>query len=216
MYFSNIPNIEYDLKPIQYPFSNSDFIVAKNFFRRYQVNPDVFSYSVFFKKYAVQDGERLDSIAEKAYSDPFLDWIIVLTNNMINPLFALPLSEYDLRKHCEKEYDDPYGTIKHYKTIEVNNNNGFPVLKEGLIVDKYFYDGVFTYYNNGNLEVVSGNSVCTPVTIFEYEQEINESKREIWLLKPQYLQAFLMDFQKSNLYKECSDYVSRKLKKTGV
>lgn len=216
MYFSNIPNLEYDLKPIQYPFSNSDFIVAKNFFRRYQVNPDIFSYSVFFKKYSVQDGERLDSIAEKAYEDPFLDWVIVITNNIINPLFALPLSEYDLRKHCEKEYDDPYATIKHYKTLDLINSQDYPIVKGGLIVDESFYNNTFVYNDSGNLIYVPGSSVCTPVTIFEYEQELNEKKREIWILKPQYLQGFLLDFQKSNLYKECSDYVSRKLKKTGV
>ena len=44
-YFRNIPNIEYDTKPIQYPFSESEYVVAKNFFSRYQVNPDVFSYA---------------------------------------------------------------------------------------------------------------------------------------------------------------------------
>jgi len=216
MYFSTIPDIEYDLKPIQYPFSNSDFIVAKNFFRRYQINPDVFSYSVFFKKYAVQDGERLDSIAEKAYGDPFLDWIIVLTNNMIDPLFGLPMSEYALRKSCEKEYDDPYGTVKYYKTIDVVNKNGDPVLQGGLIVDKFFYDGIFTYYDVNDLEVVPGNLVSFPVTIFEYEQELNEKKREIWILKPQYLQGFLLEFQQSTLYKQCSGFISNKLKKTGV
>ena len=47
MYFSLLPNIEYDEKPISYPFSESDFVVAKNFFRRYKVNDDIFSYAVF-------------------------------------------------------------------------------------------------------------------------------------------------------------------------
>ena len=42
MYFSIIPNLAYDEKPIKYPFSESDFVTAKNFFRRYQVDPDVF------------------------------------------------------------------------------------------------------------------------------------------------------------------------------
>ena len=50
MYFSLVPDINYDKKPISYPFSESDFIIAKNFFRRYQINPDVFDFAVFYNK----------------------------------------------------------------------------------------------------------------------------------------------------------------------
>ena len=83
MYFSLLPNIEYDEKPISYPFSESDFVTAKNFFRRYKLNDDVFSYAVFFKKYAIVDGERPDTLALRAYGDVFYDWVILLTNNMV-------------------------------------------------------------------------------------------------------------------------------------
>lgn len=216
MYFSFIPNIEYDKKPIQYPFSESDFVVAKNFFRRYQVNPDVFSYAVYFKKYAIEEGERLDTIAEKAYGNPFFDWVVALTNNMINPLFDLPLSQNDLRKSLESSYDDPYSTIKHYETYEIKNNNGVTILKSGLIVDETFYSSPFKYWNGTSVENISGSTVSRPVTIFEYEEQQNEKKREIYLLKPIYLDAFLSDFRKTNLYGKSSDFVNNRLKRTGV
>jgi hypothetical protein len=216
MYFSFIPNIEYDKKPIQYPFSESDFVVAKNFFRRYQVNPDVFSYAIYFKKYAIEEGERLDTIAEKAYGNPFFDWVIALTNNMINPLFDLPLSQNDLRKFLESTYDDPYSTIKHYETYEIKNNNGVTILKSGLIVDETFYSSPFKYWNGSSVEQISGSNASRPVTIFEYEEQQNEKKREIYLLKPVYLDAFLSDFRKTNLYGKSSDFVNNRLKRTGV
>ncbi len=92
MYFSLISDIKYDVKPVSYPFSESDYVTAKNFFRRYQVNPDIFDYAVCYNKYAVEDGERLEQIAKRAYGQPYYDWIIALTNNMINPLFGLPLN----------------------------------------------------------------------------------------------------------------------------
>ena len=50
MYFSIVPNIVYDEKPIKYPFSDAERVVAKNFFRRYKLNDDIFSYAVFFNK----------------------------------------------------------------------------------------------------------------------------------------------------------------------
>jgi hypothetical protein len=216
MYFKNIPNIEYDTKPISYPFSNSDYVVAKNFFRRYQVNPDVFSYSVFFRKYAVVEGERIESLAEKAYGDPFLDWIIVLTNNIINPLFDWPMSQDTLRKYCEASYEDPYSEIHHYETYELKNDEGNLVLKGGLIVDEKFYTSPFKYWNGSDSQQVPGGQVSFPVTIFEYESQKNEEKREIYLLRPEYLEQFISDFRKTNLYTESSDYIDNKLKKTGV
>jgi hypothetical protein len=216
MYFRNIPDIQYDTKPIQYPFSESDFVRAKNFFRRYQVNPDVFSYAVFFKKYAIQEGERLDSLAEKAYTDPFLDWIIVLTNNMINPLFDMPMSEYELRKHIEANYDNPYSEIHHYETAEFKNSQGTTVLKGGLVVDENFYSRPFKYWNGSGVAEVLGSEVSFPVSVFDYESIENEKRREIYLLKPEYLEAFLTDFKKTNLYTKSSDYIENNLKKTGV
>lgn len=216
MYFKNIPNIEYDTKPISYPFSNSDFVIAKNFFRRYQVNPDIFSYSVFFKKYSIVDGERLDTLANKAYGDPFFDWIIILTNNIINPLFDWPLNEYSLRKYCELNYENPYSEIHHYETYELKNSAGNIVLKGGLIVDQKFYTSPFKYWNGTQVTQIPGNQLSKPVTVFEYESQKNEDKREIYLLKPEYLDGFISDFRKTNLYTKSSDYIDNKLKKTGV
>ncbi len=216
MYFKNIPDIQYDTKPIRYPFSESDFVRTKNFFRRYQINPDVFSYSVFFKKYALQDGDRLDSLAERLYGDPFLDWVLVLTNNMINPLFDIPLSEHDLRKYLESSYDNPYGEIHHYETIEFKNSQGQLILKSGLVVDENFYTSPFKYWNGSQVSQILGNQVSYPVTVFDYESNENEKKREIYLLKPEYLEAFITDFKNTNLYSKSSDYIENNLKKTGV
>ena len=53
--FNYIPDVKYDVKPVQYPFTQSDFITAKNFFRRFKLNPDVFDYALYYDKYAVLD-----------------------------------------------------------------------------------------------------------------------------------------------------------------
>jgi len=216
MYFNNIPNIQYDTKPISFPFKESDYVLAKNFFKRYKVNEDAFSYSVFFKKYIIQDGERIDTVAEKIYGDAELDWVIVITNNIINPLFDWPISEYELRKNLELEYDDPYSIIKHYKTYEIKNSLGNIALQKDLIVDQAFYNRPFKYWDSNSVATVSGSIASYPVTLFDYESEMNEKKREIFILKGAYLQSFLGDFKKNNLYKKSSDYIDRTTKKTGV
>jgi hypothetical protein len=216
MYFSFLPYVKYDQKPINFPFSEADYVVVKNFFRRYTLSEDAFSYATFFKKYSIQDEDRLDTLAERAYGNPFYDWIIVLTNSLVNPIYDWPLSENDLRKQLEAEYDDPYSTIKYYRTYEVTTDDGDLALQGGLIVDENFYNTQFKYWDKDQVKTLSGADVSYPVTIFEHESEKNEEKREIYLLKPKYVDAFVDDFRKNNLYKPCSAYISNQLKLAGI
>lgn len=141
MYFSLLPDVQYDKKPISYPFSEADYVTAKNFFRRWKINEKVFDSVVYYKKYTIQDGDRPDTIANDLYDNPFYDWVIILTNNIINPTFNWPMSEYQLRKYIELIYgEDVYSEIHHYESLEVKDNNGNIVLPSGLTVDKNFYD----------------------------------------------------------------------------
>lgn len=143
MYFNFLPAIKYDQKPISYPFSESDYVVAKNFFRRYKIGNTAFSQAVYFNKYAVEDGQRLDQISEIVYGNPNYDWIIVLTNNMVNTQYDLPMSENELRKHIESQYDNPYYDYHHYEIIsdeEQMENFGKVLMPGGTIVDETFYN----------------------------------------------------------------------------
>ena len=209
MYFSLVPNIEYDEKPISYPFSESDFVVAKNFFRRYKISEDVLSHAVYFKKYSIKDGDRPDNIADKAYGNPFFDWVIVLTNNMVNAQYDWPMSNRELAKVLESEYDNPYGTIHHYETYEIGQYSA------GLHVDQTFYNGTHKLNINGSYQIKAGNELCRAVTVAEHLTAENEKKREIYILKPAYFQQFVDDFRKKNLYKKDANYISQRLKKTG-
>ena len=210
MFFNIVPNIEYDEKPISYPFSESDFVVAKNFFRRYKINDDVFQYAVFFKKYTIKDGERPETLAEKIYGNQFYDWIILLTNNMVNAQYDWPRTNYEIYKMVEEEFDDPYSEISHYKIKETIGH-----YQAGLHVDKTFYDSTHKLNINGSIQIKNGNEIASPITVAEYYQEENEKKREIYLLKSRFLESFVKDFKKQNLYKKDDNYITQTLKKTG-
>tara|TARA_Y200000002_G_C22663709_1_gene656993 strand:+ start:1475 stop:2107 length:633 start_codon:yes stop_codon:yes gene_type:complete len=210
MYFSITPNVLYDEKPISYPFSESDRVIAKNFFRRYKLNDDIFSYAVFFNKYAIQDGERPDALAEKLYGNQFYDWVILLTNNMVNAQYDWPLSNYALSKTMEREYDDPYNEIHHYETVKVAQ---YP---SGLRVDKAFYDKQHKLNINGTITILNGTAISAPITVADHLAKENEKKREIYILKEKYLRSFVNDFKKQNQYKKGSgNYLGKRLKITG-
>ncbi len=210
MYFSIIPNLAYDEKPIKSPFSTSDFIVAKNFFRRYKINDDIFSNVVYFNKYAIKDGERPDTLAKDFYGNQFYDWVILITNNMVNAQYDWPMNNYELYKILEQEFDDPYSQINHY---EIKESIGH--YATGLHVDKTFYDGQHKLNIDGVITLKNGNEIASPVTVAEHYQVENTNKREIYLLKQQYLLSFVDDFRKQNLYKKDTNYISQRLKKTG-
>ena len=205
MYFSLVPNISYDQKPISYPFSKADRVVAKNFFRRYKLNDDAFNYAVFFNKYSIQDGETPSSLANKAYGDPFYDWVILLTNNMVNVHYDWPLTGRQLYLTVISEYENPMGEIHHYE------------LEDGTIVDKAFYDGTHKVWDEASGSVVTkaGNTLATPVNIAEWHNTENEKKRSIYLMKPAYFRQLVTDFKRQNLYKKDNNYITKTLKATG-
>ena len=216
MYFSLSPNIQYDTKPVKFPFSQSDYVIANNFFRRFKIDEDKFSYSVFFKKYAIKEGDRWDTIANLAYGSPLYDWVLILTNNVINPQFEFPVSEYELRDLVENPDD-----VAYYETTELKNQDGEVVLEAGLKVDAAFRSRNYVFVNSraNNTLVYSqtlGSNVSRAVTNFEVATRENESGREIYILKSEYLLEFVNNFKSSSFYAKSTNYVGKQLKKAGV
>ena len=222
MYFSLTPDIAYDTKPVSYPFSESDFILAKNFFRRYKINNDQFGYATFYTKYSVQENVRIEGIAKAYYGKAEYDWVIILTNNLINPQFSWPLNDYTVRKIAEEKYgDDTYSGVHHYETIETKSGQSIgtkPViaLQGGLRVDKTFYDSPFTYWNGIQNVTVAGNTVSKPILNYDHEVIENEKNREIYILRKKYFFKFIEEFKVKSLYSQSSDFVNKRLKRTGV
>ena len=227
MFFSLIPDIEYDVKPIKFPYTKSDYVTAKNFFKRFEINEDIFSYTATFNKYAVLDGETPEQVAEKAYDDPFLDWVILMTNNVINPLFDWPRTDNAVRKYCEKTYIDPYSEILYYKTREIKSGTSMTTdltgktikinaLDAGIKVDEKFYNTPFSFFDGNQVITMAGSEVCDPVNAYNHEIEENEKRREIYLLKGRFLDSFVREFTEKNRYESSSDFISQRSKKTGV
>ena len=214
-YFNRLPNIEYDQKPLTFPFSERQYVLAKNFFRRYKLSESSYNFQNFFSEYTMTDTDRIDYLSYKFYDTSDLDWVILITNNIINTYFDLPVRETDLYEMVQKAYDNPEG-IHHYETFEVKNSLGQIVLKKGLKVEESFYDGVYKYYDNGQVVSVLGNTISIPVTNYEYERNLNDEKRKIYILRPQYVQDFISQYESGMEYARSSSYIDRKTKKAGI
>lgn len=219
MYFSILPNIQYDTKPLSFPFSSADFVVANNFFRRFTLNEDIFDYATYFNKYAVKDGERIDWIAETAYGNPKYDWILALVNNITNLYEDWPMSNSALQTWAEEKYGETvYSQIAYYEiSKDFVNSANTPIFKKGQKVDSSFYNGTHEYNNQDSSNTilsVSGSSIASPITVWDDEIRKNDAKREIYILKASYVQSLITELRKQSTYKKCSAYVNKKLKST--
>lgn len=217
-YFKLVPDIKYNKKPIEYPFSQSDFVIAKNFFKRFKINT-LFDDSRYYQKYIINESyTRVEQLAEAYYGNPKYDWIIILTNRLINPQFDFPLTTPQLQAHVEKNYDDPYNTVRHYEIVSNEYQEetfGQVLFDEGTRVDKTFYETSHQYWNGTTVVAALGSNLSYPVTEYEYESLENEKRREIYLLRPLFVDDFIDDIRKQTKYKKSSSYVSAKVKEAG-
>ena len=135
-YFRELPDLEY-LSQSPDRRSNGDYIKVKNIFKRPKLREDVTNAITAFNYYQVEDGERPDQIAEKLYNDSSLDWVVLITNNIISikndwPLDSQSFNNYLLDKYGSEE--EIYAT-HHYETVESVDEYNRVVIPGGLIVD---------------------------------------------------------------------------------
>ena len=214
-YFRKLPNLDYPtlLKTKQ---SNTDYIETKNLFRRVKIREDLFSNFVVFDQYKIVGDERPDNVAEKVYGDDNLDWVILMSNNIIDVKNEWPMTQSDLNTYTNEKYTQKELTyIHHYETIEFRDRNNQLLVPAGKIVDESFtieyYLGESGLRNNGQLKTASP---IRSVNNYENEIEINNKKRSINVIKEDVLGLFLKDFNRIMKYDKSSQYVNRKLKKT--
>ena len=214
-YFRKLPNLDYPtlLKNKQ---SNTDYIETKNLFRRVKIREDLFSNFVVFDQYKIVGDERPDNVAEKVYGDDNLDWVILMSNNIIDVKNEWPMTQSDLNTYINEKYTQKELThIHHYETIEFRDRNNQLLVPAGKVVDESFtieyYLGESGLRNNGQLKTASP---IRSVNNYENEVEINDKKRTINVIKEDVLGLFLKDFNKIMKYDKSSQYVNRKLKKT--
>ena len=137
-YFETLPNISLAIRPIKFPWSEQQYVTAKNIFRRFKISDAALDSLVYYKQYTITDADRPDLISQKIYGSSAYDWVILLSNNIINPYFDWPMPTPVLQDYINKKYDKPFD-IKHYETNEVKNTAGDVVLPAGQRVGEDFY-----------------------------------------------------------------------------
>ena len=213
-YFRNIPNFEY-VNRLPDSHSSSEYIEVKNLFKRGKIRDDVYQNVTYFTKYSIKGDDRPDNVAFDIYEDSKLDWVILLSNNIVNIQTEWPLDQESFENYLLNKYGNQqniHGT-HHYETKKIKNSMGAIVLPEGLQVDQYFSMS-FLDANLGTYTEIggAGDLITTEVTNYEYEVDLQDKKRQIFVLKQSYLNIILTDMDRLMPYKTGStQYVSETL-----
>ena len=207
-YFRQLPELDY---PSLVNDRNSvyDYQVVKNLFKRAVIRDDIFDEITAFTKYSVRGDERPDQIAYNFYNDSGLDWVILTTNNIVHVRDEWPMGNQDFLTYLNEKYtEQELANIHHYETDLIRNSRGQLIQPEGMTVPENYS---ITYLDNG---VLRTESKITSFTFLEHETRLNDNKRNINILRQEYLTLFLENIADIMDYKKSRQFITGKLKKT--
>ena len=177
-YFSSIPNVDYDINGTE----PNQFRSVTNIMQRIRFKPSVLENITDYYPYYVREGERPDIVSFNTYGTVAYSYLILLINNIVDPLFDWPLPSRQFENYIIEQYGSvsaAQSTNKYYYQIvraEVARTGVSERVPEyKIIVDQ-------TTYNSLDASVRSAQNV------YDYEVEQNDNKREIKLINPYFIQ----------------------------
>jgi len=210
-YFKRLPDFEYVSRLPDAKIS--DYIKVKNLFKKGKLREDIFQQVSIFTKYKIIGDDRPDNVAFDYYADSSLDWLVLTCNNVINIQSEWPLRQADFDRYMlDKygDYDTLFNGVHHYETTEIKDSSGVIMMPSGLRCDSTF---AFSYSDSRSGTLFNLSNISTEVTNYQYEEQIEDAKRNIFLLKPRYLNVVFDDLDEMMVYRKGStQYKSETLK----
>ena len=144
-YFRQVPNFEYVSRDIGDKYI-SEYIPVKNLFKRGKLREDIFANLQFFEKYSIIGDERPDNVAYKFYDEETLDWVVLLSNNILNIQSEWPMTQITFEKVMLERYGTMQEKVKYYKTrYGITNVDENSIPRGDEIAYQVLYDGDHHY-----------------------------------------------------------------------
>lgn len=190
-YFNSLPLI------LKKDYNNNDVVVSNILARNYFLPNLVKNFSIFYD-YNIKEGDTPENIAYRYYDDVYRYWIVLYSNNILDPQSQWPLSTNEFDLYLQDKYKDVGGqnvlaytlaTVHHYeKTIYTSDSTNLQEQSTTIQIDENTYNILF---ESETTKVVGGITYTMrvskkAVSIYDYELSVNESKRKINLLKKDY------------------------------
>jgi len=191
--FESFPRIAYTLDD-----GESEQVVV-DIFKRLVLSKEFQENSSFFESYEVLHGESPEELSYRFYGTQSLYWLILMTNNIIDPRFEWPLSEENLLKVVE----DKYGGENNIFAINRAVNS------KGYQIETFFVLSEESTHTNPIRVTIEADGINYPLAFdepldlagyesnYDVEQTNNEINRSIKVLKPEIVQDILTSYKKT-------------------
>jgi len=209
-YFQYIPDFDY-VSRLPKAQSISDYLRVKNLFKRTKIAQTVFDDLTYFTKYQIIADERPDNIAYKIYGDSDLDWMVMLANNITNLQNEWPLEEQSFYRFLINKYGSEAGieSVHHYESQKVIDSNEKVIVPKGLEVPSNYS---ITFLDSGTRTEQIRTNITDEITNRQYEEKIQDEKRNIFLIKPRFIGLILEEMERVMEYpKGSTQYVSSRV-----
>ena len=167
MYFDMIPKIYYDSK------ANDKYDLLTNLMTRVKLRTDIKDDIFDYDYYDVIDGETPEMIAFKYYNNSEYHWTILVANDIIDYYEDWPMSVQRFEQFVKDKYDNPQG-IHHY---EISQTSGDTTVKIDVGMNTTEYPS------------------ATAISNYQYEDSLQEKKRQIRLIGTRYISGFVKEFE---------------------
>jgi len=205
-YFDSLPKIVYTS-----PQRTSS--IYTNLMARASIIPSVFKSPLIYYKYDLQEGDTPEIVAYKYYGSAYRYWIVLFSNQIMDPQWEWPLSYSSFDSYINDKYGynentdmwsvfDPYSTPYEWqKVITQYDVNTQTTTVNTIGIDQYTYNNL---NNSNNSYILPTGQVSVAITknvvsYYDWELKKNESKRNINLLNERY--AVELEKQFTNLMK---------------
>ena len=171
-YFDKFPKIYYDAN------GDGKYKVMTDILSRVKLTANIKENLLEFDYYNVKDGETPEMIAHKYYDDPELHWTILVANEVIDYYSDWPMSVQKFEQFVKDKYGNPQA-IHHYEITQTSGDTTVTVdvgSDEDLVLSDY--------------------PSATEITNYTYEERLQEERRKIRLIQPQYISTFVKEFEK--------------------
>lgn len=133
-----------------------------------------------FYDYLIKDGERPDTVAFDYYGSEDYTWLVLMCANVFNPYEEWPKGYTDFNRYIVAKYgtiEAAMSGIRHYKYTGIGGDEDTLIARKSWTLSPESFNILPTLEKSG----------WTPVTIYQYEDDINEKRRRIKLLSNIYI-----------------------------
>lgn len=162
-----------------FPLINYNGQKMRNIILKSRIIRDIINNVEVYHPLVILDGERPDTIAYDYYGDSALYWLVLMSNDIVDPYYDWPLTYAEFNLYIVKKYGSiqaAQGTLLYW-----SNEN---------------YDYYMTPETKSLLSADDTVGWINPVYAYDYEYEKNENKRNIRLIDKSYSQQIVTEIGK--------------------